>query len=429
MARRIFAAVLLSSLACGESVTWVAPPVQDAASAILVTRRSAGAEVWAVDLENASSALEPSGLESIEGMFLREALSELDLLPGQIQALSDGVPLPQNTNYSLSFRDGDAAAWSEIQPVAELQDKLRPHPDKCVGFEQIWNQPLVGSVGDAHALLRLGPDRFVVTTLNGQVYLLEGTEVTQVQVQDDLQLGAMAQAPDGSFRFGGFTGELYRADFDLSLGRITIASSTQAPSQVRVLAMAVESTAEGAVVTVDTNGKVQRWNGSSWQMIFDYGVILDSTTTMLKDDNGDIWLAGDNAIDVLRIREGIVETIQPPALNNGVPGLALIPDFGITILSSAGDVFHRVGEDWVFLEGSPIRLNMAAVHRFRTGFLYGGVFGLVGQYRQPNDYCEEFRWGQGTIKHITELGDDLLLVTDGGDNTPPAIERVRPVTP
>jgi hypothetical protein len=364
--------------------------------------------------------LDPAAEGRIEALAFEQPLMELGLSAGTIDSVTLGAPLrKEKALFVADFRGREAGEWVEaMERSAELDDIRLPFDTECTRLETIASFVL-SSRSDHAFTLSLAPERALVANTDGLIHLVEPSgaqEVTDVALPRPLT--DVVELADGTLLFSGTLGRIFS-------GRITTSTSgsplriegevlTTIPAPERIIRFA--GGREGGLLelfALTQPGHLHRYDGSSWRELHRFGVEVNTASEVVRPRLGLAYASTDEKAEVVRYRDGALDPFTPPDLVNGVPAMKQIDALGLLASRSEGGIYllRDMGE-WELLEGSPISLNVYSFHPLENGFLFGGAFGLISEYRLTDGYCPALQIGAGAVREMTPFGDGLIFGED-----------------
>jgi hypothetical protein len=115
-----------------------------------------------------------------------------------------------------------------------------------------------------------------------------------------------------------------------------------------------------------------------------------------------------------RYRDGIVDTEVIPDANLAYFNAAgQVPSLGSVIASEEGEFFVDDGNGWSLLGNSFFSLRVLSITPTEDGFLWGGEFGALGEYRRDGGFCAPEVLHPHDVWHVREAGGLIYLLNRG----------------
>lgn len=405
--------VLAGLIGCSESdrLHTTLPEVAGAKSVVLAVGDSQRLRLFAGALPIADPLLLPFEVSdsdrAMEAAFFEGSLMQLGITSGVIEPASDRDVLPAAAKVFETKLDG---AWSErasISPAFAAQ-KLVPRRSSC----SVFTARTLDS-GATHGIdLAAAIDRDTVLTGNiyGQLQLIREDGVTALPEIRDVAPHSAYVAPDGRIFLGGAEGSLWRLTIDpFAVERLATATVTGA---LRHLTGGYDQNGEIELFAVAFDGQFLRWSQDEWQPLHQFfymeNVFISGGAVHLGP--GHAVAARRSSRDIARWRNGTLTLSVPPELNGAVQALGFVEALGAVASDELGVMVHDAGGgEWRPLGNSRLSLELNAISQFRDGFVAGGVFGFIVEYRPGEGFCEQQQLGSYNINVIAPLGESLVL--------------------
>lgn len=424
----------------------VAPPLRagdGVRSVVLAFATEEALEVHAVaalDGELSSpielSRLLPEASEvRVEALRYAQELGQLGLPPGRLTESRSPTsgPLPPSLpvlGLSLRTRE-DVGTWEELTSRSARLAGFRVErpPSRCVRFE-----------GELVTIVSPAPPMWAVELEPGVPWL--GLH----PYDDDV---ALRLGPDGTTRhplgFSGRTafpigdGQVWLGTYDRSLRRVRLTPEVALEQEVRLTEPATVLAIDGSTTAQDyfvlsIDGVLFHFDGTRAQVVY------RTSQPRAEKVSGDVvWAGPGEALVTWHSERGVVrvrrtEGTWTSALED-LPGALSAPlvsartRLGIVVANGDGEFYvEREGGSWAPLAGSPAALRILTIEAYGDGFVYGSVFGTLGQYHPDEGYCPLGTIGQEDVdvKRVLVMRDGSVVAMGSDDPPRPSYVWLRP---
>jgi hypothetical protein len=424
----------------------VAPPLSPGdgvLSLVLAFATDDVLEVHAVAAMNGelSAAIELSRLlpqaseVRVEALRYTQDLGQLGLPPGQLTESRGPTsgPLPPSLpvlGLSLRTRE-DVGSWEELSSRSALLAGFRVErpPSRCATFE-----------GEVVMIDSPAPAMWAVELEPGVPWL--GLHPYDDDVALRLGPAATTRHPLG---FSGRTafpigqGQVWLGTYDRSLRRVQLTPAVTLEQEVRLTEPATVLAIDGSTTAQDyfvlsIDGVLFHFDGTRAEAVY-----RTSQPRAAKVSGDVVWAGPGEALVTWHSERGVVrvrrnEGVWTSAIEE-LPGALSAPlasartRMGIVVGNGDGEFYvEREGGRWAPLAGSPAALRILTIEAYGDGFLYGSVFGTLGQYHPDEGYCPLGTIGQQDVdvKRILVMRDGSVVAMGSDDPPRPSYVWLRP---
>lgn len=431
-------------VACSEVVE-VFVPFPDPAGArslILVVSASGQVSAEAIDLESpsppAAVLVRVGGTEGalIEAVLYPLTLEELGLRPGPLtstaaRGISLDAPATRFTRRQALRVDSvrELGPWQDSpllsEPAAGLT--IRGPRTRCATFAS--TTELLPTLGGGVFSLPWGPDRALVGTERGDVYLISADRaevLTRTSTPTDLLGGLLIDGDD--LWLSGFGGGLARARVDVDLGMLELIETSTAPSHDPLWYLSgLRTPPDVEIHTLSHNGFIERYRGGQWTTLVDLPETVGDHRSggIAAVAPGEAIVAWPASPAVFRIRGDTVTEEEVPT-TEGLTGAAYIPGIGALVGDAVGHVFvDRGSRRWEPLGDAPRQFLLLSIVPYEDGFIAGSGSGDIVQFVPDEGYCPMQHLSSDNVRSLAVVGGDLVSVENVDRSAPTPLVRAR----
>lgn len=452
-----------SLLSCVDAVRIDPPPVEGAASALLVVSARGDIDVFAQDASPGTGTLEFPAFAHPLGSTFRlfviaydQTLDRLELQPGRVP-LGGDRPLPK---FSRAFAlDGaeESSSWQQVDSLpAEVRDirLAGSSEDLCMRFATHFSAralPLPATSDAPGASLRFGiaidASTVFIGTLAGEFFLVTTAATERLtHLPPSTPHLAAFRSQDGEIWLVGSGGATAH-------GRDPRAGFTPGPRMTSTNAgtrmwLTGADTPPLELFAITDDAVLEHFDGEAWAIID-----IDAENKSPKGRRGVTWIGPGEAMavgpDLLRVvhrrrvsNEDRFEVVLERAIAfpeqiaaevEFLSTVKLVPSLGVIAATSFGRVLLRnENGSWSEIAGSPF-LNrrfdslIKSIAPHETGFLVGGQPGDIAQYHPVAGFCDNLQGiAQNDVNDFVPLEDGYLLVNDFATDDRPTIVLLTP---
>lgn len=351
------------------------------------------------------------------------ALSELGLAPGPVAPVAVGVGLPPGRHrYTARIEGEQRTAWTESVGLPELTSFQRANPSPCLTLTADEIGTLPTSVGIRWAL-SVSPTQVLMGGDTTAAILFEaGVAPRRLSFRAAGDLGT----PLPRSAFLDEHGGIWLGDQDGGLWQATIGDTTLDLTRVvgptpHGPALALDgdpSNPYGQLFTVTTSGTVAQLDGDAWRTLETVPLNRGQDPVMHA-----IWLAPDEVVfassswPTVRHRQPGGVVVETDLVDDGEFGVTALTEVGPRTLAAGlagGRAARWVDGQWAQLGKGGFALDIKVFYPLADGFLYAGVFGYVGQWREDLGFCPggDMPLAGATVELVLPLGQRLLMIGD-----------------
>jgi hypothetical protein len=427
--------------ACGgeQTVFVPSPPeVEGAQTVVALLSDGAGARAQvapapftAVELSAPFWGGKVPALSTLTLAYYDRPMAEMDLTDGPLPAgpvapRSCALKAPTAT-YSTTLRGGVATGWTlePAPPEAFLSYVLGEglscvSTDLCVSFRDV-RATLPGAVS-VEVLVGLDADTVLAGDVEGHFWRVDraGT-VTPVE--------ALSGAPGrggyldraGRLWLGGEGGQVLRGRlgapfeaFPVGLP-VSVASFDEDPETGELLAAAVETSTAGAEQVY-----LLRFGDEGWGVVGSLEVpeseLAHTRVRFVGAGEALVTYGGPSLLHYngRTLRNQIVGFANP-LFDLQVHDVASLPTYGVVFAANDGRLYRGAApyDAWIAVAEDTLTTEAEAVRAYRSGFLFGGPNGLLGQYYPAGRRCAPEPLAGSDAEELVVMPDGAVVVSGG----------------
>ncbi len=423
--RPSFACALLLAAGCEGTVVVALPPLPPGVQSWVIGVGPDALALHAADADHPVRLEAREDARALELIAYREPLDALGLAPGPLAQAADDAPsttLPAGVATFVAQLDhSTASAWSSAAAPALLADVRLPATGTCLEL-----RPTVGALPTERDFTwAVSVDRDTVLTGTGEPFafrLRVGAAPHRLEfVYTSTAHGSAS--PRSGFRdaggllwLGDHDGGLWRAEVSEDALRLTRLVRGSDLGQIRALD-GDPADPEQQLFMISTTGTVARFDRDRWAII-DAVPFRPGTDT----NNGIAWVGRDAlfaaATSWPQVRAVRGEAREDVSISDGevsITGLTRIGPGQVGVGMSTGVVAHHHDGAWTRLGRGGLALDVYSFVAWQRGFVYGGVYGYVGQWDPDGGFCPvaDAPTAGGSVRFLLPFGDALLAIGDG----------------
>lgn len=371
----------------------------------------------------------------VEALRYAQDLGQLGLPPGQLTESGSPTsgPLPPSLpvlGLSLRTRE-DVGSWEEFSSRSALLAGFRVErpPSRCARLE-----------GQLVMIDSPAPPMWAVELEPGVPWL--GLHPYDDDVALRLGPAATTRHPLG---FSGRTalaigdGQVWLGTYDRSLRRVRLTPDVALEQEVRLTEPATVLAIDGSTTAQDyfvlsIDGVLFHFDGTRAEVVYRTSQPRAARVSgdVVRTGPGEALVTWHSERGVVRVRRSdgrwtsALEEL-PGALS--APLVSARTQLGVVVANGNGEFYvEREGGRWVPLAGSPAALRILTIEAYGGGFVYGSVFGTLGQYHPDEGYCPLGTIGQQNVdvKRILVMRDGSLVAMGSDDPPRPSYVWLRP---
>lgn len=386
-----------------------------------------------------------------------------DLEDGELAALAPArgrFALPEpNRLFARAVTGERVGPWSEQASFPEALRALRFELSACPCLELRARTHMLGPMNaalDPGVLVALSEGRALLSNNQAEFFLLDEEGLAALETAPNLPSQAALRTRDGVVWLFGDDGHTARTS---TTGELSFVRGPTHPRRASIRrAVEVEGPSGRFIITYGS-GELSAFDGARWVQIHSEPGPAHWQVDLAAVSPTEVWTASGNRSTLSRIHgievdfeagraQAEVEVLNPsPALGQNWSALAFVPTIGLVVAAEGfGQLFVGGVDGFTPLpitgvdlrtpsndESAPTRLGTRAyeITPFGRGLFGAGALGATVEYYPRFGFCNFGRYTSDAITHVINLGDDLVLLTDGEVRSAAAVyleNRGRPPT-